>query len=219
MGRRPYSDRLTTKDCKQISASLLHKHHFFDGGVRSGVISWGRDAEKVEKITFVVSTIEGQEYIRFQYTHTDVKSGQKTDRIFVAGILSTPCNYGGRRWWFICPIFVNDYVCKRRVNILYFGKNGNSFGCRHCLDLTYESQKENHKFDKMFLNWELDMQDRKEIRNILSKDRDLRRLFSLRKQEDNWLRRKERWLPKLLKPRRTKKNESKKMYKEKGNRH
>ena len=152
MGRRPYSDRLTTNDCKQISTSLLNKNHFFDGGVRSGWISWGKDKEKADRITFVVSTVEGQEYIRFQYTHTEVKSGQKTDRIFVAGVVSTPCHFGGRRWWFICPFFVNEYVCGHRVNILYFGKNGSSFGCRHCLDLTYESQKESHKFDKMFVN-------------------------------------------------------------------
>jgi hypothetical protein len=101
MGRRPYADRFKTKDCKQISTSLLNKHHFFDGGVRSGWISWSRGEEKAVRITFVVSTVEGKEFIRFQYN----------EFIYIARIVSTPCNDGGRRWWFICPFVVNDRVC------------------------------------------------------------------------------------------------------------
>lgn len=46
-----------------------------------------------------------------------------------------PCNYGGRRPWFICP----NPECRRRVAILY----GNvAFACRHCHRLAYECQKE-----------------------------------------------------------------------------
>lgn len=45
----------------------------------------------------------------------------------------TPCNYGGRRQWFLCP------RCNRRVAIVYGGKY---FCCRHCHNLTYSSQQE-----------------------------------------------------------------------------
>jgi hypothetical protein len=45
---------------------------------------------------------------------------------------TTPCNYGGRRVWFICP------QCGRRVAILY----GTPFACRHCHQLDYRSQRE-----------------------------------------------------------------------------
>jgi hypothetical protein len=46
----------------------------------------------------------------------------------------TPCNYGGRRTWFLCP------QCGRRVLILYGA--GKRFLCRHCYGLTYSCQQE-----------------------------------------------------------------------------
>jgi len=47
----------------------------------------------------------------------------------------TPCNYGGMRIWFRCPI----WSCGRRVAVLY----GNGmFACRQCHQLAYESQRE-----------------------------------------------------------------------------
>jgi len=174
MGRKP--GRLMTKDCKQIPISLLKKRHFFDGGVREGRISFGSDEKTAEKITFVVSTVEGEEFFRIQH-----KEG-----IFIPQIVSTPCNFGGRRWWFICPVVDNAYVCNRRVSTLYFGK-GNSFGCRHCLHLTYESQREFHKFDRCFLNREKG--EVKKLRKILSNDRGLRGLLSwLKAEEDSLMR-------------------------------
>ena len=45
----------------------------------------------------------------------------------------TPCNFGGKRQWFLCP------DCKKRVAIIYGGKY---FRCRHCHNLTYSSQQE-----------------------------------------------------------------------------
>jgi hypothetical protein len=52
----------------------------------------------------------------------------------------TPCYYGGQRPWFICPGVVQGRICGRRVAILY--GVGRYFLCRHCDDLTYESQRE-----------------------------------------------------------------------------
>jgi hypothetical protein len=52
----------------------------------------------------------------------------------------TSCRYGGQRPWFICPGAVRGRGCGRRVAILYGA--GRYFLCRHCYDLTYESQRE-----------------------------------------------------------------------------
>ena len=46
----------------------------------------------------------------------------------------TPCNYGGKRAWFVCP-----RGCGHRVAILYYG---GSPACRHCYQLAYESQQD-----------------------------------------------------------------------------
>ncbi|GAG06388.1 unnamed protein product [marine sediment metagenome] len=50
-------------------------------------------------------------------------------------LTSTHCNYGGQRYWFICPLS----GCNRRVAKLYKPNNGRYFGCRHCYNLAYAS--------------------------------------------------------------------------------
>ena len=47
----------------------------------------------------------------------------------------TPCNYGGERPWFHCP------VCSRRVAILYPVHPYRGLQCRVCAGLLYESQR------------------------------------------------------------------------------
>jgi hypothetical protein len=52
----------------------------------------------------------------------------------------TPCALGGRRPWFRCEARRNGSYCGRRVALLYSA--GGVFACRHCHQLSYESQKE-----------------------------------------------------------------------------
>lgn len=47
----------------------------------------------------------------------------------------TKPNYGGLRWWFLCP------KCNLRVSRLYKPPQVYCFFCRHCHDLTYESSQ------------------------------------------------------------------------------
>jgi hypothetical protein len=49
-------------------------------------------------------------------------------------LTSTAPHFGGVRWWACCP------SCSRRCAILY--AYGRGFACRVCLDLTYESTRE-----------------------------------------------------------------------------
>ncbi len=162
MGRRSYSSRWTTEESKSISVKFLNEHHYFDGGVRWGGMDWTRHGEKTGSISFVVSTVEGDEYVRFRYTQTDRHSGEKNDLDYKARLDSTPCNFGGRRWWFICPLVVNGRACNRRVGVLYLA-GGRYFGCRHCQDLTYESSKTSHQFDRMFRRMGIDPKEAKEL--------------------------------------------------------
>ena len=149
MGRWSYSDRWTVEECKSITTKFLNKHHYFNGGVRWGGMNWSRNGEQTGSIGFVISTTENDEYIRFQYTQTDRHSSEKTELDYKARLVWTPCHFGGRRWWFICPLVVNGHVCNRRIGVLYLA-SGKYFGCRHCHNLTYESCKESHKFDSLY---------------------------------------------------------------------
>ena len=97
MGRWSYSSRWTTEECKSIPVKFLNEHHYFDGGVRWGGMNWTRGGEKTGRISFVVSTVEGDEYIRFRYTQTDRHWGEKSDLDYKAGLDSTPCHFGSRK--------------------------------------------------------------------------------------------------------------------------
>jgi hypothetical protein len=59
---------------------------------------------------------------------------------YTVPLTSTPCTYGGRRRWFLCPGVVAGRSCGRRVAKLY--SDGVYFLCRRCYDLTYESRRE-----------------------------------------------------------------------------
>jgi len=90
----------------------------------------------------------------FQWTmgFTAIKVWVESDRAMVAfdaqaevqdcvvWLCTTPCNYGGERYWFRCP----TKGCKRRTAVLYI--EGRSFACRHCLDLAYPSQRDSPGF-------------------------------------------------------------------------
>ncbi len=149
MGRGSYSDRRTVEECKSISTKFLNEHNYFDGDVRWGGMNWSRNGKQTGSICFVVSMTAGDEYIRLQYTQTDRDTNEKTDLNYKVRLDWTPCYFKGRRWWFICPLVVNGRACNRRVGVLYLA-SGKYFGCRHCHNLTYESCKESHKFDKLY---------------------------------------------------------------------
>ena len=56
-------------------------------------------------------------------------------------LITTPCHYGGVRYWLLCP----EWGCRRRVGTLYFA--GERFACRHCFNLTYKSQNQSKRYN------------------------------------------------------------------------
>jgi hypothetical protein len=60
-------------------------------------------------------------------------------------LVSTEPNYGGLRWWLLCP------KCDRRVSHLHLPPRGCfRFLCRHCHDLSYESAQSSRKKSERF---------------------------------------------------------------------
>lgn len=56
-------------------------------------------------------------------------------------LVATSCNFGGKRWWFLCPFIKNGNKCSRRCSIIYLPDDSDCWGCRECHELTYESRK------------------------------------------------------------------------------
>ena len=82
--------------------------------------------------------------LRLLYTQTDHFTGEKQEFNYIVNLVSTPCNFGELRYWFLCPLVRNGFKCNRRVGVLY--KGGDYFGCRHCYNLSYRSRNENPRF-------------------------------------------------------------------------
>jgi len=81
-------------------------------------------------------------YAKVNYTITDRNTGEKTDFDYRIPLTTTPCHFGGVRYWFICPLSRNGVDCGRWVGTLYLAGGGKYFGCRNCYDLSYESRNE-----------------------------------------------------------------------------
>ncbi len=87
-----------------------------------------------KKTSIIVGVyITDDPYVRFVYSVTD-REGNKTDYDYEVSLVTTPCNFGGVRYWFGCPL------CGRRVGVLYMAPGDTKFYCRHCNNLSYHSR-------------------------------------------------------------------------------
>lgn len=129
-----------------LSIFWLKKYGYLNSGWRSGGIKWiYRMSGNESNIGFTV-TINGSEgdNIKLQYSHTSRETGEKKSMDYEVELTTTPCNYGGKRYWFICPLTKNGRRCGRRVGVLY--SIGKWFGCRHCGEIAYDAQMSGGKF-------------------------------------------------------------------------
>jgi hypothetical protein len=77
-------------------------------------------------------------------------TGQHESAAYRVGLTTTRPHFGGRRWWFVCPLGVDGRPCGRRVGKLYLPPAGRYFGCRHCHGLTYTSCQDRRRFDSLY---------------------------------------------------------------------
>lgn len=119
-----------TDDCLSIDSRRWQRTGLFETG---NIFNWqwSRNGEKIANIDV---TTESERVIlsyRFRRYDSDWK-----DFKYSVCLTTTPCNYGGQRYWFICPAL----GCGRRVALLYLYDE--IFACRHCYQLAYRSQRE-----------------------------------------------------------------------------
>jgi hypothetical protein len=144
------SKKAVVEHCWQLDAVRFTREGVLRAGVWStGSWCWWRAAERTEKeasVSYEVDTTTEPPWLRLCY---DIKAtGDALD--YRIGLVATRPQFGGLRWWFICPLAVNGQGCGRRVRKLYLPPGGRYFGCRHCHDLTYTSCQESHKYDGLY---------------------------------------------------------------------
>lgn len=128
-GRR--NGKRTTDQARQVDIRTLH--HM--GALKPDDVcdlNWHRHGHVTTALTLQVRS--GDVVMRVRESLCD---GTWRSYVQTIRFTWTACHYGGQRPWWLCP------KCGRRVAILYNGQG--QYVCRHCLDLTYRSQRETDK--------------------------------------------------------------------------
>jgi hypothetical protein len=121
----------TVEESLDLTVFYLRKQGLLTGHV-STTMSWKSSMTgKVSTIGLTVSTID-EPCVRFNYTAAD-REGYGEYYDYKVNLVTTPCNLGGVRYWFMCP------SCYRRVGGLYLAPGRVCFECRLCSDLMYQS--------------------------------------------------------------------------------
>jgi len=151
MGRINWSDRRLVEDCQSIDISTSLFHESLDSGDKVS-LSWnsGLKAEIQICRSFPESQIR---HFVLSLKYFDIFRNKQVNNSQIIQVTTSPCNFGGYRHWFHCPMMVDGKPCGRRVRKLYRPLGSPYFGCRHCHDLTYRAQKEHNKrIDKFIKN-------------------------------------------------------------------
>jgi hypothetical protein len=123
------------EDCLILDINRLFRKRVLNPDISySGTINW----QEGSSISMSVgpSGLEDQSLIMtLSYQHN------KRPIVFDIPIVTTPCNYGGRRYWFCCPGLTMNAICDRKVAKLYLPPYGERFACRRCYDLSYRSRQ------------------------------------------------------------------------------
>lgn len=141
-GGRPTADASLRIDL----AWMLRTGRARDGAWLSGSLSWNRGGEEAGSIGYQAIMHEpGNERLELSYSRG---SGDDREQVRQSVRLCfTVPNYGGKRWWMICPF---RHI---RVGKLYLPPGGDRFASRQAWRLGYQCQRgtaRDRPFDRLF---------------------------------------------------------------------
>ncbi len=129
-----YYRKATVEESCDLTVQQLKRYGMLESGFTAIPIEWVMNQTgKRTKIVIAVELSTDDPFAIFMYTLTD-RDGNKTDYKYTVSLVTTPCNFGGIRYWFACPL------CSRRVGGLYLVLGDAYFVCRGCNNLTYRSR-------------------------------------------------------------------------------
>ena len=129
-GNRSQHGRRTVESCPSIDVRQWQRAGWF--AECGSIWPWHLNGRLVRSMWVTVNP----EYLTLDYEC--VWSNALPERLrYHVPLARTACNYGGARYWFVCPM----PGCPRRAAILYLV--GGRFACRHCQHLAYRTQHEN----------------------------------------------------------------------------
>lgn len=136
-GRRLGTSRV--EDHRVLDISRMHRSGCLQG-MRSGEWQWSHKEQVTGSIQYRHDADTLHLIYRFRIVGHEWQQVNEPVRIDWS-----PCRFGGKRPYFICPGIRNNIACQRKVQKLYGVSS--YFLCRHCYGLTYASQSED-QFDR-----------------------------------------------------------------------
>ncbi|MDD3284360.1 MAG: hypothetical protein PHZ07_02085 [Patescibacteria group bacterium] len=168
-----------------LKISWLKKHGYLNGGLQYGGIRWVSGINQNENsIGFIITINNKDNNIVLRYTQTNRDTKEKENMDYKIKLTTTQCNYGGKRYWFICPLIKNGKVCGRRVGVLF--SIGKWFGCRHCGNIAYSSQMRGGKFRGSSLSSASIERAEKEVRRFYYNGKPTRKFKRLIKMREDF---------------------------------
>ncbi len=129
-----YNRKATADESCDLKISKLRKDGMLSREEAFERIGWVSSMTgKTTSVLLLVDVTTDDPFIILMYSVTD-RDGNKTDYEYAVSLETTPCNFGGVRYWFVCP------DCLGRVGVLYLTPGDVYFRCRHCNNLSYHSR-------------------------------------------------------------------------------
>jgi hypothetical protein len=138
-----YSGKPLIEESLVLSVYRLNKLRLLNQSSTS-VLSWqNSQGESAGAVKLTIDLIANK--CTLDYAVNDRLVGTRRRLNYSISLVTAPCNYGGLRYWFLCP------GCGKRYACLYSG--GSYFLCRRCHGLAYASQCESHntRFDLILI--------------------------------------------------------------------
>jgi hypothetical protein len=146
MRGRPRTKLAIVEDCLSLDIGDL----FFPDTVRDISIQW-QSAVTGELLYFVsvhLPSIEATTVGIVEVKLCDADGATIAEQQIALN--STRPFFGGLRHWFVCPLSGDHGRCNQRSRVLYIPPGASLFGCRACYDLTYQSCRDCHRYDRLF---------------------------------------------------------------------
>lgn len=142
-GGRPTADASNRIDL----AWMLRRGLARDGYYQAGTLSWSwGDGSPAGNIGYSAD-MRDPDYARLVLSYVRGKDDEREEVEQVVHLTHTQPNFGGRRWWMICP------YRGHRVGKLYMPPGGDRFASRKAWQLGYHSQRiaaRDRPFEAMF---------------------------------------------------------------------
>jgi len=133
-GKMVLKKKATVEEVCDLTIFQLRRYSTLEVGRHTAtVVTWVEKRSGKESCVRVEVNMIGEPYARITYGISDCM-GNTNPYDSRIRLITTPCNLGGVRYWFVCP------ECWERVGGLYLVPGRTNFRCRQCNNLTYRSR-------------------------------------------------------------------------------